>query len=166
VQPSFVLDGNRDAVTDICQAVDGMPLGIELAAAWLRTLPCRQIARQIRRDLDFLSTPWRDMPERHRNLRTVFDNSWRLLSEGERNVLMKLSVFRGGFDLEGAEQVAGGSLPVLAGLADKSLVRFNLSGRYEMHELLRQFAADKLREANATLETQWCHFEFYLNRAE
>src|SRR5260221_4176792 len=85
-----------------------MPLGIELAATWLRVMPCEQIAAQIERGLDFLTTPLRNVPERHRSLRAVFDQSWALLSEPERSVLIRLSNFRGGFDVEAAEQVAGG----------------------------------------------------------
>jgi tetratricopeptide (TPR) repeat protein len=166
VQPAFSLDGNQSAVTDICQAVEGMPLGIELAATWLRAMPCQQIAGQIRRDLDFLTTPLRNVPERHRSLRAVFEHSWGLLSQVERDALMKLSVFRGGCDIEAAEQVAGASLWVLASLVDKSLVRINPSGRYEMHELLRQFAADKLLECNLAAETRHRHLRFFIGLAE
>ncbi len=166
IQPGFEIAGNQAGVIDICRAVDGMPLGIELAATWLRAMPCSQIAEQIRHDLDFLVTPLRNVPERHRSLRAVFEHSWGLLSEVERDVVMKLSVFRGGIDLEAAEQVAGASLRVLAGLVDKSLVRVHAAGRYEMHELLRQFAADKLLQSDEAVETQDRHFQFFLTLAE
>jgi len=166
VQPGFALDGNRAGVIDICEAVGGMPLGIELAATWLRAMPCDQIAKQIRHDLDFLSTPLRNVPVRHRSLRAVFEHSWSLLSDAERDVLMRLSVFRGGFDAEGARQVTGASLPLLASLVDKSLIQFTTSGRYEMQELLRQFSEDKLTEANATATAQTAHFQFFLGLAE
>lgn len=166
LQPDFSLHGNQDGVSDICRAVEGMPLGIELATTWLRAMPCHKIAGEIRRDLDFLASPLRNVEERHRNLRAVFEHSWSLLSEVERGVLMKLSVFRGGFDAEAAEQIAGASLLVLAGLVDKSLLRLNASERYEMHELLRQFAADKLMESNETAEIEQSHFQFFLSLAE
>ncbi len=128
----------------ICQLLDGMPLGIELAAAWVRMLSCQEIAREIERGLDFLSTSLRDAPERHRSLRAVFDHSWQLLSEAERTALAQLSVFRGGFEREAAQQVAGASLPVLATLADKSLLRRDAAGRYGMHEAIRQYAAEQM----------------------
>jgi predicted ATPase/DNA-binding XRE family transcriptional regulator len=166
IESGFVLAGNEFAVADICRAVEGMPLGIELAATWLRAMPCDQIGGEIRHDLDFLTTPLRNVAERHRSLRAVFEHSWALLSEAEREVVMKLSVFRGGCDLEAAEQVAGASLRLLAGLIDKSLVRLNPAGRYEMHELLRQFAADKLLEAGQADENRYRHLQYYLNLAE
>jgi predicted ATPase/transcriptional regulator with XRE-family HTH domain len=166
LQPGFSLEGNQNAVIDICQAVEGMPLGIELAATWLRAMPCQQIARQIRRNLDFLATPLRNIAERHRSLRAVFEHSWALLSDVERPVVMKLSVFRGSIDPEAAEQVAEASLLALASLVDKSLVRLNPAGRYEMHELLRQFAADKLLESGQVDETRHCHLQFLLGLAE
>jgi predicted ATPase/DNA-binding SARP family transcriptional activator/Tfp pilus assembly protein PilF len=132
-------------VIRVCQLVQGLPLGIELAAAWVRTLSCAEIASEIEHDLDFLSLSMRDMPERHRSLRAVFEHSWRLLSEEERRVLRRLTVFQGGFRREEAERVAGASLRVLLSLRDKSLLRREPSGRYGMHELVRQHAADKLR---------------------
>src|SRR5262249_8775545 len=88
--------------------------------------------------------------ERHRSMRAVFDQSWQLLSAAERQVLTRLSVFRGGFKLEAAEQVAGASLSIVAGLVDKSLVQMSRDDRYNLHELLRQYAADKLTEASET----------------
>ena len=166
LQPDFSLHGNQDGVSDICRAVEGMPLGIELAATWLRAMPCPQIAGEIRRDLDFLATPLRNVPERHRSLRAVFEHSWGLLSEAERGVLMKSSVFRGGCNAEAAEQVAGASRLMLAGLVDKSLVRLNPAGHYEMHELLRQFAADKSLESGQADETRHRHLQYFLSLAE
>jgi tetratricopeptide (TPR) repeat protein len=143
-----------------------MPLGIELAAAWSRAMPCQQIAGQIRRDLDFLATSLRNVPARHRSLRAVFERSWTLLSDAEQGVLMKLSVFRGGIDLEAAEHVADASPLALLALVDKSLIRLAASGRYELHELLRQFAADKLVESNGLAETRLRHLGYFLRLAE
>src|SRR5512143_213336 len=101
------------AIVRICQLVDGMPLGIELAAAWVRTLDCAEIAGEIERGLGFLSVSARDLPARHRSMRAVFDHSWKLLTAEEQRVLLRLSVFRGGFKREAAEQVAGATLAVL-----------------------------------------------------
>jgi predicted ATPase len=166
VQPAFTLADDVSAVIAICQHVEGMPLGLELAAVWLRVMSCRQIAVQLERSLDFLTTPLRNVPERHRSLRVVFEQSWRLLSESERRVLATLAVFHGGFDLEAAEQVAGASLSLLAGLVDKSLIRLNRSGRYDLHELFRQFASDKLAESGETAAATRRHFEYYAELAE
>jgi len=140
----FSLSANARAVLRICQLVDGTPLALELAAAWVRLLPCSDIAARLATGLDFLASPVQDAPERHRSLRTVFDHSWVLLSSTEQIALAKLSVFRGPIDLEAAEQVGGASLPVVASLADKSLLSADGTGRYVLHELLRQYAADQL----------------------
>jgi predicted ATPase/transcriptional regulator with XRE-family HTH domain len=131
------------AILKICRLVDGMPLAIELAAAWARTLSCDEIAYEIERGLDFLSVNTRDLPARHRSMRAVFDQTWRLLSEDEKLILVRLSVFRGGFRREAAEQVAEATLSLLNALVTKSLIRRNITGRYDLHELIRQFAAEQ-----------------------
>ncbi|MGH8631367.1 MAG: ATP-binding protein, partial [Burkholderiales bacterium] len=149
----FVLAAEeRPAVARICRLVEGMPLGIELAAAWVRTLSCREIAQEIERNLadprqgmDFLAASMRDVPERHRSIRAAFDHSWNLLSAEEQQVMRQLSVFRGGFRREAAEQVAGATLPLLSALVDKSLLRRTEAGRFDLHELVRQYAAAQLQ---------------------
>ncbi|MBE7549953.1 MAG: tetratricopeptide repeat protein [Anaerolineales bacterium] len=153
-------------VKRICQLVEGMPLALELAAAWVRLMSCQEIAQEIERNLDFLSTPLRNMPDRHRSLGAVFDHSWHYLSRDEQRVFRGLTVFRGGFTREAAEQVAGASLPLLAALVDKSMLRRNDSGRYELHELLRQYGAEKLDEAGEADQIRSRHLEFFLNLAE
>jgi predicted ATPase/DNA-binding SARP family transcriptional activator len=167
----FVLPaGERPVVAHLCQLVEGMPLGLELAAAWARVLSCREIAQEIERNLDFLVASARDVPARHRSMRAVFDHSWNLLSAEEQRVLRQLSVFRGGFTRQAAEQVAGASLQVLAGLVDKSLVSLTPGGRYHMHELLRQFSADKLKaalpEQEATRARHSTYFLAFLHQRE
>src|SRR5258708_36175659 len=104
LQASFVLAENRDAVIEICRQVEGLPLAIELAATWLRVMPCQQIVEELANGLDFLVTPLRNVIERHLTLRAVFEQSWHLLSEAECASLTNLSVFRGSFDLQAAEQ--------------------------------------------------------------
>ncbi len=151
------------AIVRICQLVDGMPLGIELAAAWVRTLSCYEIAQEIERGLDFLSISTYDIPVRHRSMRAVFDQSWRLLTEEERGVLLRLSVFQGGFRREAAEQVAEATLSVLSTLVTKSLIRRSGSGRFDLHELVRQFAIEQF--ANLPEEhtaTQARHGSYYM----
>ncbi|MEO8395001.1 MAG: tetratricopeptide repeat protein, partial [Chloroflexota bacterium] len=145
VHSSFLLAEKRiPAVIRICRLVEGMPLGIELAAAWVRVLPCEQIANEIERSLDILETPARNVPPRHRNIRAVFSPTWERLSAVERNVFMKLSVFRGGFTLDAATQVAEASLQTLSALVDQSLLRIDANERYIIHELLRQFGEEQI----------------------
>lgn len=139
-------------IVRICQLVDGMPLGIELAAAWVRTLNCEEIAHEIERGLDFLNISARDIPIRHRSMRAVFDHSWKLLTREEQRVLLRLSVFQGGFGREAAEQVAAATLSALSTLVTKSLIRRSGAGRYDLHELIRQYAEAKEMERPAELE--------------
>lgn len=161
VHHGFSLVDNLESVLRICGQVAGMPLALELAASWVRLMPCEQIAVEIDRSLDFLISPLRDIPERHRSLRAVFDRSWSLLSESERTVLSALSVFRGGFNLHAAAEVAGASLDVMAGLVDKSMLRAIPNGRYELHDLLRQYLVEKLAACGGTRELARRHFDFY-----
>ena len=124
VQPDFALtDAELPHVVRICQLVEGMPLAIELAAAWIATLSCAEIAQEIAQDLGFLATSLQDVPERHRSMRAVADQSWGLLTASEQAALGRLSVFRRGFDRAGASAVAGASLPLLASLTEKALLR-------------------------------------------
>ncbi len=172
--PDFCLsDANRAAVTRIVQRVEGMPLAIELAAAWRRVLSCQEIVQEIQDDLDFLQTALQDVPPRHRSLRAVFDASWALLSETERATFQKLSVLRGRFDRAAAQAVSGATPLTLAALVDQSLLRQEMAppgqkekgasprARYEMHDLLQRYAAEKLstspEQARQTRERQ-CHY--------
>jgi predicted ATPase/DNA-binding SARP family transcriptional activator len=154
----------RPFVLRICRMLEGSPLGIELAAAWVRLLPCREIAREIERDLDFLSTRLRGIPERQRSLRAAFEHSWDMLPEAERIVLRRLSIFEGGFTRTAAAVVAGATLASLTALGDRSLLR-SVGGRHDLHEVLKQYAAEKLDEdaadGAATIEK---HCAYYLGR--
>jgi len=151
------------AILRICNLVDGMPLALELAAAWVRTLTCDEIAKEIERGLDFLRVSTRDLPPRHRSMRAVFDHSWKLLNEEEQEVLARLSVFRGGFAREAAEQVAEATLSVLSALMTKSLIRRSGAGCYDLHELVRQYAADQLADQPQVKKgAQERHGNYYL----
>jgi len=169
-QADFVLDAENVAdVLRICRAVQGMPLGLELAAAWVGALPIPAIADTITQRYDFLATDWRDGPERQRSMRAVFDWSWQLLNQDEQRVLRQLAVFYGGFTGVAAQAVTGATLPVLTRLLHKSLVQWDESnrtaatGRYTLHELLRQFAAEKLDQFPAErVAVQTAHSRFYL----
>jgi predicted ATPase/DNA-binding SARP family transcriptional activator len=145
VRPDFELQPQDLAhVAHICRLVQGMPLGILLAAAWVEMLPPEEIAAEIQQSLDFLETDLRDVPPRQRSIRAAFDHSWRLLEEREREVFQGLSVFQGGFTREAALEVVGASLRDLVSLSNRSLLRPSSPGRYELHELLRQYGAERL----------------------
>ncbi len=146
LDPDFSLEKEQEAVASICRLVEGMPLGIELAAAWVREFPCATIAQRIERNLSFLTTPLRDVPARHRSLLAAFDYSWASLSAEERRAFRRVAVFQGGFRPEAARWVAGIKQSLLQALVSKSLLRQESSGRYTMHRLLQQYALEKLRQ--------------------
>lgn len=165
-QATFNLAAEYPAVVRICKLVEGMPLGLELAASWINLMSCREIALEIEQNLDFLTTSLRNVLERHRSLRAVFEHSWQLLSDEEKEVFKKLSVFRGGFTLSAAESITGAILHTLMALVNKSLIQPDYTGRYHIHELLRQFGAEKLAEAGETGATRDRHLTFFLKLAE
>jgi predicted ATPase/transcriptional regulator with XRE-family HTH domain len=144
---SFSLETeNSPAIIRICRMVGGLPLAIELAASWARLLSAREIAQELEKSLDFLETNKFDVPQRHRSIKTVFDHSWQLLTEKESDLLMKLSVFQGGFTREAAVTTTGASLLLLSSLVDKSLLRHSKNpDRYDLHELVRAYAFEKLQ---------------------
>jgi DNA-binding SARP family transcriptional activator len=145
VSAGFTLsDENRTPIVRICQLLEGVPLGIELASPWVRTLSCEQVFQSIQRDTDFLTTSLRDVPSRHQSLRAVFQHSWGLLSDAEREGAARVSVFRSPFRLESAQAVTGIGPEVIQGLTDKSFLNQNQSGRIEFHGLLKQYLAEML----------------------
>jgi predicted ATPase/DNA-binding SARP family transcriptional activator/predicted negative regulator of RcsB-dependent stress response len=153
---------DRIDIARICRLVEGFPLAIELAAAWVRLLSCHEIANEIEKSLDFLADSVRDLPERHQSLRAVFEHSWRLLPEPEQQALRVLSIFRGEFSRQAAEQIAGATLLGLSSLVDKSLLRRNIRGRYEMHELLKQYAREKLSQEPERFESaRQAHADYF-----
>lgn len=182
IRTTFDLAAERAQVIRICRLVDGMPLGIELATTWLRTLSPEQIADEIERNLDFLSTTLRNIAPRHRSIRAVFDYSWALLTEQEQTVFRRLSVFQGGIQRPAAAAIAQADLTTLNSLVSKSLL-YEISEesletshpggvhfRYYLHDLLKQYAAAKLDElpddkAN-TLARHAAHYSQYLHTLE
>ncbi|MFN8528295.1 MAG: tetratricopeptide repeat protein [Anaerolineae bacterium] len=160
VSPRFSLEGEIDAVATICRLVEGMPLSIELAAAWLKVIPPAEIVRNI--NLKFLSTSARGISERHRSAEAVFDYSWKMLSPTEAEALMKLSVFKSIFDREAALKIAGAALPILASLVEKSLIRRVDSAHYSIHELLRQYAFERLTAAGVANDVRTAHLTYYV----
>lgn len=152
-------DGDRPHVLRICRLVQGLPLGLELAAAWMRGASAAAIADEVASDLDFLRR--RNVADRHRSVRAVFESSWRMLTREEQRAYAMLAVFRGGFTREAAYAVARAPTPILAALVDKSLLRREADGRYERHPLLYQYVLEKLErfeEADASRRRHAHHF--------
>jgi predicted ATPase len=171
VHQSFQLTpSNKPPVARICHLVGGMPLGIELASAWVRALPCQAIAEEIQNGLDILETPARNVPPRHRNMRAAFEPTWKRLSEEEQCVFKKLAVFRGGFTFEAAEFVADATLQTLSALIDRSLLRLDANDRYDIHELLRQYGEEILRSSpplhEQTLDLHRAYYMRFLGERE
>jgi len=159
VSSSFKLAEHRECVGRLCRLVEGMPLAIELAAAWTRTMVCDDILAEILR----LESPYGGIPSRHRSLRALFDHSWNHLLGSERAALRGLSVFRGGFRRDAAEAVCGATPPILASLVNKALLSLDhRSGRYAIHELPRVYAAEQLAEDTSEKEhAERRHAAFY-----
>lgn len=144
-EPFHLTECAADVIA-ICRYLDGMPLGIELAAAGLSRMSCAEIAAGIAANIDFLATERRDVPKRQRNMRAVFNYSWDLLTPAARQALARASVFRGGFGPEAAAAVIGPTTGQMDVLVKHSLLERDASGRYAMHELLREFAAGKMAQ--------------------
>jgi predicted ATPase/DNA-binding SARP family transcriptional activator len=162
IQPDFSIHEYMASVIRICQLLDGLPLAIELAASWLHLISPDEIVHQIEQNIEILSTPSQDVPDRHRSIRTIFEHSWQMLIAQERDVFMRLSVFEGGFTASAAEHVAGGTLQILLRLSEKSLVRGDVGQRFMIHDLTRRFAEEKLVEAGLETAVQDAYIEYYL----
>ena len=151
------------AVTAICQLVQGMPLALELAATWMNILTPAEIAAELTLNLDFLASDLHDLPLRQRSMRAIFATSWRLLTPREQQIFAQLAVFRGSFTREAAQAVTGASLPVLVRLLHTSFLQHSAAGRYQIHELLRQFGEEKLAETpTIQIATRDRHSNYYL----
>jgi predicted ATPase/DNA-binding SARP family transcriptional activator len=170
VEAGFILGDEVIHARRICHLVQGNPLGLELASAQVRILSPKDIADEIQRSVDFLSADRSDMPQRQLSMRAVFEHSWHLLFPAERELFQRLSVFRGGFSLGAARQVAAATPQTLATLLDKSLLRRSQNGRYELHELMRQFGEEKLdqdsQRASEARDLHRDHFAEYIDLIE
>jgi predicted ATPase/DNA-binding SARP family transcriptional activator len=167
VTPNFTLESDAlSAVAALCRLVEGLPLALELAATWMRTLGVAEIVTELELGLERLAATQHDVPERHRSLRAVFDHSWMLLSNFEREVLMRLSVFRGSWTLHAAVDVAGAHLSSLTSLINRSLVQRAATGRYAMHEFIRQLAIERLELGAEAIEVKERHALFFAAQLE
>ncbi|NMB91108.1 MAG: tetratricopeptide repeat protein, partial [Chloroflexi bacterium] len=161
IAPGFVSDENALAeIVKICRQVQGLPLGILLAAGWSGLLSPGEIASRLLAEdsIDLLESAAGDFPARHRSLRAVLAYSWKLLSAGEQATLAALSIFRSDFNLEAARQVAGAGLGDLRSLMDHSLLQRSSDGRYGIHEFPRQFAREKLEHLPIVRSRFWDYY--------
>ncbi len=167
VKPSFTLTTDTKAsVAKICKLLQGLPLGIELAAGWLRLLSPEEIATEITSNIDLLEANHKDLPKRHQSLRAVFEHSWEMLTNKEKIALKQLAVFRGGFNKDTAKAVTNASIPSLLTLANKSLLRRTPSGRFITLMGVQQFAEEKLIEDASQQTVFQKHCEYFLALAE
>ena len=164
---TFVLSPDESAsIGRICRLLDGLPLAIELAAAWTSTLSAAEIVRELELGIDLLHHPVQTLPERHHSIRTVLASSWALLRLEEQRMLRALAVFRGGFRRSEAEAVAGVSLDHLSALVDKSLVRRQGDGRFDLHDLVRHYADEQLHHAGEADQIHYLHLQCFVALAE
>lgn len=177
VLPTFSpTGGNAENVTQVCQRLDGIPLAIELAAARVKVLTVEQIAARVDDRFRLLTGGSRTALPRHQTLRATMDWSYDLLSEAERVLLRRLSVFAGGFTLEAVEAVCTGAgveasevLDLLTHLVDKSLVVMEERGgtsRYRLLDTVRQYSRDKLLASGEAPMMRGRHQDWYLQLAE
>jgi predicted ATPase len=164
VNPTYILrPEDHELIDQICNQVEGMPLALILAASWAEMLSLAEIKAEIDNSLNFLETDMVDIPERQRSLRAVFAASWQQLTAEEKIVFRRLTIFRGGFTRQAAQAAAGATLPTLRRLVQKLFVTAVENGRYQIHELLRQFGAERLRASNTYHTAQEAHAVYYLS---
>ncbi|MCE7985518.1 MAG: hypothetical protein DYG89_30455 [Caldilinea sp. CFX5] len=148
VDRTFRLEqSNLADVLRICHFVNGLPLALELAAAMLRHNSCHELWQRLRQDYTALAVAQRDLPPRHRTMTALFDYSWRFLTAEQARTLAACTVFPESFTAEAATVVAETTQATLFALIDQSLLTQAGDGRFELHELVRQYAADQLKQA-------------------
>jgi non-specific serine/threonine protein kinase len=162
-----VTERNARTLSDICDVLHGLPLGIELAASWIRVLSPSDLLDHLREADTALVSDTALVEDRHRSLAVILDSSWHWLSPRERTVLSTLAIFVGGFTREAAEAVADADLGALAALAERSLIQrlpdAQGGSRYQVHELVRHYA---LRQIEDDREVRRRHFTYFLELVE
>lgn len=162
ILPHFAPQAEAQAINHICQLVAGFPLGIELAANWVRLLSCAEIAQRLAQDVEALPAVSPSSTYPHRHMRAVLDSSWELLTPAEQQLFCRLAVFEEEFSLPAAEQIAGATLALLNSLLNKSLLRRQEGGRYTLHPLLKQYGGKQLASRPGDqAETFHQHSQFY-----
>jgi predicted ATPase/DNA-binding SARP family transcriptional activator len=171
-RPGFGVDASTvNAVVDLCRALDGAPLAIELAAARLRTMSAEQIAQRLDDRFRLLVSGSRTAMPRHQTLRAVVDWSWDLLDDAERTLLRRLSVFAGGATLAAAEEVTGlgeRTYELAHALVEKSLLITTGAGepRFAMLETIRAYGRERLADAGEEDSVSAAYIDFFVRFAE
>lgn len=146
VNRRFDASAESDVIQELCVTLKGYPLAIELAATWVASLSCAEILGEVRQNMDLLSSTAPDLPERHRSMRAAFEHDWALLDDDQQRAMRRLAVFPTVFGTDAAKQVGDISLSTLASLVDRSLIAKRGAGLYQIHELIRQYALEKLQD--------------------
>jgi len=160
---------NAPAVAEICVALDGLPLALELAAARVKLLPPRALLERLGQRLDLLTGGPRDAPARHQTLRATLAWSHEALASSEQRLFARLAVFAGGCTIEAAEAVCGAHPDHLAGLVERSLLRHEPgegAARFRMLETVRAYAIEQFESGSETAAIQEAHAAFFLAVAE
>jgi predicted ATPase/DNA-binding SARP family transcriptional activator len=164
ISPGLKFADNSASIIQICKLVNGLPLGIILASSWVRRYSCQQISEEISKNIDFLATTAPDIAPRHRSLRAVFDNSWQLLTDEERLILSRLSIFQSAFSIHAAQEICFATPFLLASLVDKSLLYRRQDDRYEILDTFHQYAHEKLKSRHDEISTIISRFcEYFAN---
>ncbi len=178
IQPSFTLtSANASSVAQICHRLDGIPLAIELAVARVKMMPVEQVTARLDNRFRLLTGGSRTALPRHQTLQALIDWSYDLLSDSERALLQRLSVFAGGWTMEAAEMICAGEgigsfdiLDLLSQLVNKSLVipdsDLGIEGRYHLLETIRQYGRERLMEAGGGENIRDRHLSYYLKFTE
>jgi DNA-binding SARP family transcriptional activator/tetratricopeptide (TPR) repeat protein len=146
----------------ICSLVEGMPLGIELAATWTPMLGLSEIADEIADNFGFLKDHHPGNSSKHNSMKAVFQSSWNLLKENQQEIVLRLSVFRGGFSRQAAQEISRASISDLAILMDRSLLRKNTTAQFELHPIVRQFCREIIvKQVNTWHDIQYRHYLYY-----
>ena len=154
-----IAEGELATVERICELLDGLPLAIELAAPWLRTLPADDLLQRLANRLELLIAGPHDLPERQRTMRATIDWSYDLLTDDGQQALAQLSVFVGGFTLEDAEAIYQGQRLIehLKGIVELNLVARD-QARYHLLEIVKEYAAERLQDDVAPRSRHAAHF--------
>ncbi|MEZ4539527.1 MAG: tetratricopeptide repeat protein [Chloroflexota bacterium] len=162
LEPRFGIDDdNGAAIARICRRLDGLPLALEIAANWLDIYSPNELAAQLDAGLGLPAATRRDTPDRHRSLQIVFNHSWALLNSIERTTLARLTCFQSHFSPAAARAVTGASAGVLHTLLNHALLRRYAGSRYGLHPVLREYAGEKLDQAEITYRL---HAGWFLRR--
>lgn len=162
VKPDFQLDPESlPAVIRICQLFEGLPLGIELAAAYTWSHSIQWIAEKISENLNNLKNSTKDVPSRYRSLWANLDVSWQLMNNHQQLIFTRLGIFEDGFTLPAAIAVSNVDENLLAKMVNQSLLQHNSKGRYTMHGVIQQYAREKLHTSELLSETQAAFVDYF-----